>query len=130
MSLSLLILKNGLSLVAQTSELDYEPKVHMIRPYSVSVGKNVVLTQWPVGTDDEHILLRSEELLTVCEPSEQVVKSYLRKTGLTMKDLTEEKKEEPVPVAEQERDYVDEVPLTEPDIMYDEDDYEPRYVES
>ena len=66
----------------------------------------------------------------MCEPSEQVIKSYLRKTGLTMKDLTEDKTEEPAPVADEERDYVDEVPLTEPDIMYDEDDYEPRYVES
>ena len=124
MSLSLLILKNGLSLVAQTTELDYEPKVHMIKPYSVSVGKNVVLTQWPVGTDDEHVLLRSEDLLTVCEPSEQVIKSYLRKTGLTLKELnkatevpTEEPAVEPEVLPQQE------------DLFYDEDEYEPAYQE-
>ena len=124
MSLSLLILKSGLSLVAQTTELDYEPKVHMIKPYSVSVGKNVVLTQWPVGTDDEHVLLRSEDLLTVCEPSEQVIKSYLRKTGLTLKELnkateapTEEPPVEPEVLPQQE------------DLFYDEDEYEPAYQE-
>ena len=124
MSLSLLILKSGLSLVAQTTELDYEPKVHMIKPYSVSVGKNVVLTQWPVGTDDEHVLLRSEDLLTVCEPSEQVIKSYLRKTGLTLKELnkatevpTEEPAVEPEVLPQQE------------DLFYDEDEYEPAYQE-
>ena len=124
MSLSLLILKSGLSLVAQTTELDYEPKVHMIKPYSVSVGKNVVLTQWPVGTDDEHVLLRSEDLLTVCEPSEQVIKSYLRKTGLTLKELnkaTEAPSEEP-PVEP-------EVLPQQEDLFYDEDEYEPAYQE-
>ena len=123
MSLSLLILKSGLSLVAQTTELDYEPKVHMIKPYSVNVGKNVVLTQWPVGTDDEHILLRSEDLLTVCEPSEQVIKSYLRKTGLTLKELNK-----PAEAPTEEPTVEPEV-LPQEDLFYDEDEYEPAYQE-
>ena len=124
MSLSLLILKSGLSLVAQTTELDYEPKVHMIKPYSVSVGKNVVLTQWPVGTDDEHVLLRSEDLLTVCEPSEQVIKSYLRKTGLTLKELNK-----PTEQPAEEQETVEPEVLPQEDIFYDEDEYEPAYQE-
>lgn len=127
-SLSLLILKNNLTLIAQTDELDYEPKVHMIQPYSVSVGKNVVLTPWPVGTDDEDILLRSEDLLTVCEPSEQVVKSYLRKVGKTLKDLTEPKEGDRVEVTEHE-DYQEPQLATQDDVFHDEGDYEPRYLE-
>lgn len=113
-----------MSLVAQTSELDYEPKVHMIRPYSVNIGKNVVLTQWPVGTDDEHILLRSEELLTVCEPTEQVVKSYLRKTGLTLKDLADPQEEDKV-VEEPTN-----LPTSEEELIYeDPDEYDPSYID-
>ena len=92
----------------------------MIKPYSVNVGKNVVLTQWPVGTDDEHVLLRSEDLLTVCAHSELVITSYLRKTGLTLKELNT-----PAPEPEEEQETVEPVALPPEDSSYDEDDIEP-----
>ena len=68
-------------------ELEYEPKCHLTRPMVVSGDKNVVLTSWPKYTDDEHILLRSEDLLTVCEPTERVLEAYMKKCGIKASDL-------------------------------------------
>lgn len=73
-----------------------------------------MLQQWPDYTDDEHILLTSDTLLTVCEPNEQVRDAYLKKIGKTLEDLTSG----PEPVM-----------LTEDETVPDGEDYEPRYVE-
>ena len=77
MNIALVILKNGVTLVAQSDELEYEPKCHLTRPMAVSGDKNVVLTVWPKYTDDVDILLRSDDLLTVCEPTERVLERGL-----------------------------------------------------
>ena len=122
MSLSLVVLQNGSVLVGISDELEYEPKVHLRKPFSVSGDKNAVLTQWPTKwTEDEDILLRSTDLLTVCEPSESLVKSYLRKTGLKESDLN------PTP---QQVILNEESEPTQPDLSdFPEDDYEPAYTE-
>ena len=36
---------------------------------------------------EDHILLQSENLLTVCEPTDEIVKAYLKKVGKTEEDL-------------------------------------------
>ena len=120
MSLSLVVLQNGSVLVGISDELEYEPKVHLHKPFSVSGDKNAVLTQWPTKwTEDEDILLRSTDLLTVCEPSESLVKSYLRKTGLKESDLN------PAP-----QQVILNEESTQPDLSdFPEDDYEPAYTE-
>lgn len=120
MSLSLVVLQNGSVLVAISDELEYEPKVHLHKPYTVSGDKNAVLTQWPTKwTEDEDILLRSTDLLTVCEPSESLVKSYLRKTGLKEKDLNPEPKQVILNEDNQAPSLDD----------FQDDDYEPAYTE-
>ena len=128
MNLSLIILKSGQYIIAQSEELDYEPKVHLTNAYEVSGTKNTVLSKWPLFTDDEHILLHSESLLTVCEPSADVVKSYLRKTGLKEKDLTQEPKQV-ILSEETNAQVIDPVPATQEDLFYDDEEYEPRYIE-
>lgn len=121
MSVSLIILKSETVLVAQTEQLEYEPRCVLKQPYAVSGSTNVALKPWPAYTDDQHILLHSDSLLTVCEPSDKVLKAYMKKCNLTEEDLLP-KEETPVMLTE------DMPPLE--DTPYDEgDDYEPRYVE-
>lgn len=109
-----MILKQGQTLVTLTDQLEYEPRVHMVNPMLVSGKTKLSLTRWPEYTEDEHVLLHSDALLTVCEPSQAVRKAYLKKTGLTEEDLA---------------------PPVEPDTLDDDetvpegDEYEPRYIE-
>ena len=72
------------------------------------------LQPWPEYTDDEHVLLGSDSLLTVCEPTDAVRDAYLKKIGKTLEDFTKE------PEA---------VMLTEDETVPEPDDYEPRYAE-
>ena len=83
---------------------------------SISGQSKLTLKPWPDYTDDEHILLTSDTLLTVCEPTELVRDAYLKKIGKTLEDLTTEP--ERVMLNEDE---------TVPEI--EGEDYEPRYVE-
>ena len=115
MNLSLILLSTGLTLISQTEELEYEPKVHLIQPYVVGGKTKVTLTRWPDHTNDEHILLKSDSLLTICEPTEEIIKMYLKKVGKTEKDLTPPS--QPVILTEEEN------------LLDSDDDYEPRYQE-
>lgn len=108
MNLVMLTLKNGTTIVSHSEEMDHEPRVHLIRPHTVSGKAKVTLTPWPEYTDDDHILLRSEDLLTVCEPRKSVAEAYLKKVG-----------------------EVGLAPTPEPVILNEEfeEEYEPRYKE-
>ena len=100
-----------------------EPRVHLERPYLVGGKAKVTLTAWPPHTKDQHILLHSDSLLTVCEPSPTVLAMYLEKIGKTLDDF----KQQPEPVLLQEGEqFPDESYVRDND--YD-DDYEPRYTE-
>ena len=116
MNLALILLKTGQILISDHERLDYEPQLHLISPYEVTGKTKVVLTPWPYHANDQHILLRSEDLLTVCEPSDKIVKSYLKKVGKTEADL----KVVPQPVILNE-EAQEQVPF--------DDEYEPRYIE-
>lgn len=116
MNINLIILKSGQVIVAQSEELEYEPRCHMVHPHLVSGEKNVVLKRWPSYTQDDHILLRGDDLLTVCQPTPEVRAAYLKRIGLTEEDLTAAA----APVILNEE--------TEP-LLEADDDYEPRYVE-
>ena len=118
MNLALILLKTGQTLIADHEMLDYEPKVHLISPYEVTGKTKAVLSSWPAHANDQHILLRSEDLLTVCEPAEDIVKSYLKKVGKTEADL--KTPERPVILNEEVQD---QIPFD------DDEDYEPRYIE-
>ena len=62
------------------------------------------------------MLLHSDSLLTVCEPSIPVRDAYLSKIGKKVEDLVDDELEKPVLLNEDES-----VPQGE--------DYEPRYIE-
>jgi len=108
----LIILTSGETLVSYAEELDYEPKCHMISPYLVSGKTKVTLTKWPSHTDDEHILLKSDDLLTVCTANEKVTNLYTSK----VKDPGLDKPSKSVMLSEDEQ-----VPNF--------DEYEPKYIE-
>ena len=116
---ALLILKQGPTLVSLCEQLDYEPSVHMLSPHAVSGKTKITLTPWPDYTNDQHILLKSDALLTICEPSEAVRKAYLKKMKLTDADLLPK----PQRVILSEEEQVPDVP------ELPEDEYEPHYVE-
>ena len=113
-TLAILALKTGQYLISETDQLEYEPKVHLISPYLLGGKTKVTLTRWPQYTEDEHVLLHSDSVLTVVEPTEDIVKLYLSKVGKDIETFTPE----PQPVT-----------LTEEYQIHDDDDYEPRYIE-
>ena len=85
----------------------------------VSGKTKLSLQKWPEYTEDEHVLLDSSNLLTVCEPSPQVRSAYLKKVNLTEEDF--KPKEE------------DKVLLNEDEQLPQDtwvDDYEPNYAET
>ena len=118
MNIAVIVLRDGPVIVSQTEELEHEPRVHLIRPKSISGSTNLVLKQWPPYTDDTDILLRSEDLLTVCEPNERVLAAYIKKCGISASDLTSAPKQV----------ILNEEPQA-PRYEEDPDEYEPQYLE-
>jgi len=120
MKLSLLLLKSGEHLISACEQLEYEPAVHLVDPYTISGSTKLTLSRWPKYTDDSHILFNSEDLLTVVEPNEALTQAYLKKTGKSIEDFTTDFPEKQEP--EQK------VLLQENEQIID-DDYEPVYME-
>jgi hypothetical protein len=118
MNISLLLLKTGEYIISQVEELDYEPKVHLILPYLVSGKTKPTLSQWPLFSEDDHVLLNSDTLLTVCTPTPEIRNAYMKKVGITEEQLKASQK--PVILNEEEVDQ---------DWDHEDDGYEPRYVE-
>lgn len=114
MNLALILLKTGQTLMTQTEQMEYEPKVHLVNPMTISGKAKLTLSRWPEYTNDEHVLLNTDALLTVCEPSDQLRDAYLKKVGKTTEDFKPEPKK---------------VLLTEDETVPDGEDYEPRYIE-
>ena len=81
---------------------------------TVSGKTKLSLQRWPEHSKDDHILLNTDTLLTVCEPTDEVRDAYLKKVGLTLDDF----KPEP-----------EKILLNEGESIPEGDDYEPRYVE-
>ena len=119
MNLLLFLLKSNQTLISLSEELDYEPKCHLIQPYEVTGKTKITLTPWPPHTEDEHILLSSESLLTVVSPTKSLADTYLKKIGKTYEDL--QPKDNKVLLNEDEN--VPELPPPP------EDEYEPDYLE-
>ena len=119
MNLLLVMLKTGQTLVSLSEELEYEPKCHLIEPHEVTGKTKITLTPWPPHTDEKNILLHSDSLLTVVEPTLTLANQYLKKIGKTMEDL--QTKDNRVLLTEDEN-----VPDLPPP---PEEDYEPMYIE-
>ena len=120
MELTLLVLKNPqVTLVSLCEQLEYEPKVHLKKPHVVSGKTKLTLTRWPDYTEDDHVLITSDNLLTVCEASPTVRAAYLKKIEMTEEDL--KPKEEPKVLLNEGEDPPEDEWI---------DDYEPTYREA
>ena len=120
MDLTLLVLKTGETLVSASEQLDMEPRCHLKQPYLIGGKTKVTLTAWPAHAADTHVLLHSDSLLTVCEPSSTVKAMYLKRTNQTLEDF--QPKEQPVLLNEDEQ-------LPTIDDYEDDHGYEPNYQE-
>lgn len=118
MNLSLILLKSGEYLISQTEQMDYEPAVHLVNPYSIGGKTKPVLTRWPSYTTDTHILFNSDQLFTMCEPTDAIRDAYLKKIGKTLEDL---QPKEPSKIMLQENETLIDETLDE--------EYEPQYIE-
>lgn len=116
MNLAIILLKTGETLISSIEQMEYEPKVHLIKPHLISGKTKVTLSPWPSYTEDEHILLQSDTLLTVCEPIKSIEAAYLKKVGKRLEELTTTA--EPVMLNEETEESLEQV-----------DEYEPRYIE-
>ena len=119
MDLMLLVLKTGETLISATEQLEHEPRCHLSRPYLIAGKTKVTLSAWPEHAADQHILLHSDSLLTVCEPSPTVKAMYLKKTNQKLEDFQREEEEEKVLLNEDEQmptinDYEDDHGYEEP----------------
>ena len=85
---------------------------------SISGATKLSLKPWPDYTEDQHILLHSDSLLTVCEPTKALREMYLKKLGMTEEDL--KPKEEPKVLLNEEEGVPEDEWI---------DDYEPSYSE-
>ena len=122
MNLLLFLLKSNQTLISLSDELDYEPKCHLMQPHEVTGKTKITLTPWPQHTEDTDILLSSDSLLTVVEPTKKLADAYLKKIGKTYEDL--KPKDNKVLLTEDENVPQAAVPPE------DEDEYEPYYMET
>tara|TARA_Y100001937_G_scaffold67231_1_gene91953 strand:- start:258 stop:623 length:366 start_codon:yes stop_codon:yes gene_type:complete len=120
MDLMLLVLKTGDTLIAAIEQLEHEPRCHLERPYLVGGKTKVTLSAWPAHSSDQHILLHTDSLLTVCDPSPTIKAMYLKKIGKTEEDFKPQ--EEQVLLNEDEQ-------LPNIDDYEDDHGYEPVYQE-
>lgn len=71
-----LLLKNNQVLIAEVKEVSAElgdPNCKLINPYLLE-GDNVV--EWISFTDQNEILLRSDDILTVVDPTAKILEKY------------------------------------------------------
>jgi hypothetical protein len=84
---TLLLLNSGEYLISQTEQLEYEPRCHLQRPYQVTGMSPFELETWPKYTDEEDILLHTEAIKTICEPTASLLEQYLQKIGKTLEEI-------------------------------------------
>lgn len=78
MEIKLILLKNGTYLVSQLQEMEMEPSVFLSNPMEVvEIMGNVELISYPKHTTQTNILLYSDMLATIVDPSKSLLAKYL-----------------------------------------------------
>ena len=68
------ILRSGIHLISKVEQLDEEPNCHLEDPYLIK--DDGTLEPWPRYTPDTDVLLYSETLATIVEPTNEIKKKY------------------------------------------------------
>tara|TARA_B100000927_G_scaffold51699_1_gene38654 strand:+ start:266 stop:505 length:240 start_codon:yes stop_codon:yes gene_type:complete len=74
MQTALIILKSGIHLITKAEQLEEEPSCHMQDPYMIK--DDGTLEPWPRYTTDTDVLLYSETIATIVEPTNEIKKKY------------------------------------------------------
>jgi hypothetical protein len=74
-----LILKNGVNLISEIIELgdevdSGEPDCRLVNPFQIS--SNEELNRWPTFTDQRSLMISSESVITIVEPSQSIHDKY------------------------------------------------------
>ena len=68
------ILRSGIHLISKVEQLDEEPNCHLEDPYLIT--DDGTLEPWPRYTTDTDVLLYSETLATIVEPTNEIKNKY------------------------------------------------------
>ena len=74
MQTMIIILKSGVHLISKVEQLEEEPSCHLQDPYLIK--DDGTLEPWPRYTTDTDVLLYSETLATIVEPTNEIKKKY------------------------------------------------------
>ncbi len=82
--IQILLLKNQLVLIARIEEVTTElgePDCKLIEPYELKQenGENL-LTSWPSFTSQKELMIHSDSILTLADPTLDIVEKYLELT--------------------------------------------------
>ena len=82
--IQILLLKNQLVLIARIEEVSTElgePDCKLIEPYELKQenGENF-LTSWPSFTTQKELMIHSDSILTLADPTLDIVEKYLELT--------------------------------------------------
>ena len=86
-NLKSLILNNNTCLISIVEEVYAElgePNCKLVNPYELvkdPITQNVSLKVWPDYTTQREIMISSEHILTLVEPSENIIKKYFELTA-------------------------------------------------
>lgn len=86
-NLKTLILNNNTCLISIVEEVYAEigdPNCKLINPYEIikeEITNNISLKVWPDYTTQREIMISSEHILTLVEPSENIIRKYLELTA-------------------------------------------------
>lgn len=81
-TIKLIVLTNQSKLISQIEEVGAdigEPDCKLVKPYEVILGEGgkLFLTRWLEGfTPDDTLMLSSDKILTLTEPTQQILDSY------------------------------------------------------
>jgi len=72
-------------LISEVEEVDStigEADCKLINPYRLTIGENdlEILSPWPQGTVQRQLMMRSSDILTIAEPTKEIVEKYLKLT--------------------------------------------------
>ena len=74
METQLLLLKSGIYLITKIETLDEEPAAHLEQPYPITTDG--MLEPWPLHTDDQDVLIYSDTIATILEPTQEILDKY------------------------------------------------------
>ena len=69
-------------IISEVIEVDAElgdPNCKLINPYLFNSEDDMI--PWPKATNQRELMIRSEDILTIADPTEKVIEKYLELTG-------------------------------------------------